>query len=246
LAGAAFDSAVSVNVMLIPILSAIVTGYFLGALPFGFLVARAKGINIFEHGSKSPGATNVKRVLGEKFGAGGRRAGNFVFALDALKGALAAGWPYAVYWHCLGIVYEPPAAGHPLPPDLAPAWLWAAIAGLAGALLGHSFSCFTRFKGGKGIATGAGGYLVLMPLSLVLAVALWAGVFKTSRYVSLASILAALSLPVTSFATARLWGFPPAQIVWLSAAIGVFVTYRHRANIVRLLNGTENRFARKT
>ncbi|MDR0901514.1 MAG: glycerol-3-phosphate 1-O-acyltransferase PlsY, partial [Opitutaceae bacterium] len=232
--------------MLIPILSSAVTGYFLGALPFGFLVARSKGINIFEHGSKSPGATNVKRVLGEKLGASGKRAGNFVFALDALKGVLAAGWPYAVYWHYSGIVYGAPAAGQPPPPDMAPAWLWATIAGLAGALLGHSFSCFTRFKGGKGIATGAGGFLVLMPLSMLPAAVLWVGVFKTSRYVSLASILATLSLPVTSFVTLRLWGFPPAQIVWLSAAIGVFVTYRHRANISRLLKGTENRFARKS
>jgi glycerol-3-phosphate acyltransferase PlsY len=236
--------------MLIPIISAVAAGYFLGALPFGFLVARAKGINIFEHGSKSPGATNVKRVLGEKFGASGKRAGNLVFALDALKGALAAGWPYAVWWHCSRTVCEAAvtAAGHPQPPGAgtAQAWLWAAIAGLVGALLGHSFSCFTRFKGGKGIATGAGGFLVLMPLSIVLAASLWVGVFKTSRYVSLASILAALSLPVTSFVTARLWGFPPVQIVWLSAAIGVFVTYRHRANIARLLNGTENRFARKS
>lgn len=231
--------------MLIPIISAIVIGYFLGALPFGFLVARAKGVNIFEHGSKSPGATNVKRVLGEKFGARGRRAGNLVFALDALKGGLAAGWPYAVYWHCVRAVCETSAAGHPPPPGAAQAWLWAAIGGLAGALLGHSFSCFTRFKGGKGIATGAGGFLVLMPLSIALAASLWVAVFKTSRYVSLASILAALSLPATSFVTARLWGFPPVQVVGLSAAIGVFVTYRHRANIVRLLNGTENRFARK-
>lgn len=231
--------------MLIPIISAVVIGYFLGALPFGFLVARSKGINIFEHGSKNPGATNVKRVLGEKFGASGKRAGNLVFALDALKGAVAAGWPYAVYWHCSCVVGEPSAAGHPPPSGAAQAWLWAAIAGLVGALLGHSFSCFTRFKGGKGIATGAGGFLVLMPLAIALAASLWVVLFKTTRYVSLASILAALSLPVTSLATLLLWGFPPVQIVWLSAAIGVFVTYRHRANIVRLLNGTENRFARK-
>ncbi|MDR0352024.1 MAG: glycerol-3-phosphate 1-O-acyltransferase PlsY [Opitutaceae bacterium] len=233
--------------MLLSIISAVVIGYFLGALPFGFLVARAKGINIFEHGSKSPGATNVKRVLGERFGAGGKRAGNLVFALDALKGALAAGWPYAVYWHCsrAAVVAATSAAGHPPPSGAAQAWLWAAIAGMVGALLGHSFSCFTRFKGGKGIATAAGGFLVLMPLPVALAVSLWVGVFKTSRYVSLASILAALSLPLTGLATARLWGFPPVQIVWLSAAISVFVIWRHRANIARLLNGTENRFARK-
>ncbi|OAM88681.1 glycerol-3-phosphate 1-O-acyltransferase PlsY [Termitidicoccus mucosus] len=233
--------------MLISIISAVVIGYFLGALPFGFLVARSKGINIFEHGSKNPGATNVKRVLGEKFGASGKRAGNLVFALDALKGAVAAGWPYAVFL-CQMLKYRlrggvVAGVNEPFETIL---WLWAAIAGLVGALLGHSFSCFTRFKGGKGIATGAGGFLVLMPLSIALAASLWVGVFKTSRYVSLASILAALSLPVTSFVTARLWGFPPVQIVWLSAAIGMFVTYRHRANIVRLLNGTENRFARKS
>ena len=78
--------------MLLPLLIAGVIGYFLGAIPFGYLVARAHGGNIFQEGSKNPGATNVKRVLGERFGPRGKRAGNWVFALDAIKGALAAGW----------------------------------------------------------------------------------------------------------------------------------------------------------
>ena len=74
-------------------LAAALIGYLLGSLPFGYVVARAHGVDIFKEGSGNPGATNVKRVLGEKFGAKGQRAGNFVFVLDAVKGALAAGWP---------------------------------------------------------------------------------------------------------------------------------------------------------
>ena len=79
--------------MLIPLLLAAVAGYLLGSLPFGWLIARKFGINIFEHGSKNPGATNVKRVLGGLFGKKGKRAGDLAFTLDALKGAAAAGWP---------------------------------------------------------------------------------------------------------------------------------------------------------
>jgi glycerol-3-phosphate acyltransferase PlsY len=105
-------------------------GYILGSLPFGYVVARAHGVNIFKEGSGNPGATNVKRVLGEKFGAKGKRAGNLVFALDAVKGALAAGWPLFTT-----------LAG-------ADARLLGLI-GVIAAVLGHSFSIFTKFKGGR-------------------------------------------------------------------------------------------------
>src|SRR3954471_4450717 len=115
--------------MLTPLLLALVVGYLLGSLPFGYLVARAKGVNIFEVGSKSPGATNVRRVLG----AG---PGNLVFTLDAIKGAAAAWWP-------LHVAYGPVLADRGVA-------LYAAVVGLLAALLGHSFSCFTKFRGGKG------------------------------------------------------------------------------------------------
>src|SRR5690606_11880011 len=109
-------------------------GYLLGSLPFGYLVAKAHGVDIFKAGSGNPGATNVKRVLGAK-------AGHTVLALDALKGAVATAWP---------LFLETPHE-----------WVLALI-GIVAAVIGHSFSIFTRFRGGKGVATAAGGLVVLM------------------------------------------------------------------------------------
>ena len=202
--------------MVTGLLIAVGVGYLLGALPFGYLVARAKGVNIFEVGSKNPGATNVRRVLG----AG---PGNLVFFLDAAKGALATAWPLLQF-----------AATDS-------ARIPTAVAGLVGALLGHSFSCFTGFRGGKGVATATGGMLVLMPWAALIGGAVWAAVFYSSRYVSLASMLAGLTMPVSSYllGQARL-------LTGLAAVIAIFVVIRHRTNITRLLNGTESRFARKT
>ncbi|CAM2908667.1 glycerol-3-phosphate 1-O-acyltransferase PlsY [Rariglobus hedericola] len=227
--------------MLIPLIIAAVTGYLLGAIPFGYLVARAYGINIFEHGSKSPGATNVKRVLGKK-------AGNTVFALDAVKGALAAGWPLLLAkWaaHQAAASVKDPAGWtvftanvKVLTPDLV---IPVAVTGLLFAVLGHSFSCFTRFKGGKGVATSAGGFIVLMPVVTLIALAVWLATFYTSRYVSLASIFAAIAMPVAAFFLKQ-----HTLVVILAAVIGAFVIILHRANIKRLLSGTENRFVKKS
>ena len=226
--------------MLIPLTIAAVVGYLLGAIPFGWLVARAHGINIFEHGSKSPGATNVKRVLGKK-------AGNTVFALDALKGALASGWPMLVArWAATQASNVRDASGWTvytanvkvLTPELV---VPVAVTGLLFAVLGHSFSCFTRFKGGKGVATSAGGFVVLMPIVTVIALAVWLVTFYGSRYVSLASILAAVAMPIAAYFLKE-----PKLVVILAAVIGAFVIVLHRANIKRLLNGTENRFVKKS
>ncbi|MDF9828411.1 glycerol-3-phosphate acyltransferase PlsY [Ereboglobus sp. PH5-5] len=219
--------------MLIPILASIVAGYFLGALPFGYVVSRAKGVNIFEEGSKNPGATNVLRVLSQKFGEPGRRLGIMVFVLDALKGAVATGWP----WIAFKMGVWDAAYDH---------WDVVSLIGLGAALLGHCFSCFTRFKGGKGVATGAGGFMVLMAPSLLIALLVWWVVFQTTRYVSLASILATVSLPVSSCTMWCLWGWPPFSVVIISAGAAIFVAVRHRANIGRLMRGTENKFVKKT
>jgi glycerol-3-phosphate acyltransferase PlsY len=218
--------------MLFPILISIVAGYFLGALPFGFMVSRAKGVNIFEEGSRNPGATNVLRVLSAKFGKPGKRLGILVFALDALKGATATAWPAIAFR--MG-VWDAPWEH----------WDVVSLLGLASALLGHSFSCFTRFRGGKGVATGAGGFMVLMPVSIVIALLLWWLLFEKTRYVSLASILATASLPVTSGVFWCIWRWPPFSVVVISAAATVFVAVRHRTNIARLIKGTENKFVKK-
>ena len=211
--------------MFTPFLIAAILGYFLGAIPFGFLVARARGVNIFEVGSQSPGATNVKRVIG-------RGPGNLVFALDALKGAVAAGWPLVAF--ALG--------RHGAIGGMAD-WLQAnevAVTGLGGALLGHSFSCFTRFKGGKGVATGAGGFLVLLPIPTLIGAVVWVVAFYASHYVSLASILAAVAVP----AAAVILGHP-AIVNVIAVAVCGFVVIRHRTNIVRLCKGTEHKFIKK-
>src|ERR1700678_1092524 len=137
--------------MLVPLALAAASGYLLGALPFGYLVARSRGVNIFEVGSGSPGATNVRRVLG-------RGPGNLVFFLDALKGAPAAALPLLLSRAYL--LRPPPASAAPAQ-GVDPAIVLGCV-GLALAIVGHSFSCFTRFRGGKGVATAAGGLLVLM------------------------------------------------------------------------------------
>src|SRR5688572_4985932 len=211
--------------MLTPLLIALAIGYLLGSLPFGYLVARSKGVNIFEVGSKNPGATNVRRVLGSG-------PGNLVFFLDALKGAVATGLPLAVK----GIQGD----------SCECTWDEArtfAVAGLVGALLGHSFSCFTKFRGGKGVATATGGLLVLMPYVVLIGAAVWIVTFYSSRYVSLSSILAAVALPVAAFFLNYL--VEQRLLFWLTVLIALLVVVRHRANIQRLMAGTESKFVKK-
>jgi glycerol-3-phosphate acyltransferase PlsY len=175
-------------------------------------------VDIFSVGSRSPGATNVRRVLGTG-------PGNAVLFLDILKGAVAAGWPLLVVWGAMSAWAAPRILGY---------------VGLAAALVGHSFSCFTRFRGGKGVATAAGGLVVLMPLVAASSATLWLILFFASRYISLASIVAAASLPALAYA------FRQGTIAMgVAALIALFVVVRHRANIARLLSGTEKRFERK-
>lgn len=213
------------------LLIALAVGYLLGSLPFGYLVARSKGVNIFEVGSKNPGATNVRRVLGSG-------PGNLVFFLDALKGAVATGWPLIqVNWSRENGQFTSFSTGFHTGD---PAATQAAVAGLMGALLGHSFSCFTRFRGGKGVATAAGGLLVLMPVALLIGAVAWAVTFFTTRYVSLASLFASIAIPVAAFVLHE-----QRILVWLTILIAVLVIVRHRANIQRLMAGTESRMARK-
>ena len=197
------------------ILTAVLAGYLLGALPFGYLVAKSKGVDIFKVGSGNPGATNVKRTLG----AG---AGNTVLALDVLKGALATAWPL-------------------LPLLDTPHEEVLQLIGVVAAVLGHSFSVFTRFKGGKGVATAAGGLFVLMPAACLIAGAAWVAAFYAFRYVSLASILAAVAIIVTSW----LRGYHVATSV-IATVLAVFVIVRHHSNIRRLLAGTEPKFVKQT
>lgn len=196
-------------------------GYLIGSVNFAVLVAKKHGIDILKEGSGNPGATNVKRVLG-------KGPGNLVFALDVLKGFVGAGLPYLL----LRI--------NPNDLFINEIFFIVCVAAFAGTLLGHCFSCFLKFKGGKGVASTIGGLLVLLPVPILIGAAIWGIVFLLSRYVSLASLALGVSLPVSCFFLKY-----DQPRFWFAAAIAAFNIWTHRANIGRLLNGTENRFVKK-
>lgn len=204
-------------------------GYLIGSVNFAVLVAKKHGVDILKEGSGNPGATNVKRVLG-------KGPGNLVFALDALKGFVGAGLPtlvgYVIATQGIDFVIQGDAFVH-------------GVAGFVGTLLGHCFSCFLKFKGGKGVASTIGGLLVLLPIPILIGAAIWGVVFMLSRYVSLASIALGVSLPLSCWLlplfTKLTFGQPE---FWFAAAIAAFNVWTHRSNIGRLLAGTESRFVK--
>lgn len=192
-------------------------GYVVGATPFGYLVAKLKGIDIREVGSKNIGATNVWRTLGPAYGLP-------VFILDALKGWLPA-WG-AMSW-MLG-----DGAGTTV------ATLGGMVAGMA-AVLGHNFTFWLKGRGGKGVATSAGVLLGLAPLAVGIAAIVWALLFFTCRYSSLASLGAALAVPLSMAALmARAGAWNPA-LLGFGIVLCLLTFVRHKANIARLLAGTE-------
>ena len=241
-------------------LVSVVVGYLLGSFPTGYLVGRRHGIDIREHGSRNMGATNVVRVLGKK-------PGYIVFFCDAIKGLLAV--RLAVWWAYRAVVKR--AMDDPVffkslidydalkSPSLNALFTqisvhYASIAALAGILaglaciLGHNFPVWLRFRGGKGVATTIGVILGLMPAAFAVAVGVWIISFFALRYVSLASLLAAAALPVSVWWLTRASGpisGPAAPMFWFSVVAALLIFWRHRANIGRLLNGTEPRFDRK-
>ena len=191
----------------------VLASYLLGAVPTSYIAGRlARGIDLREHGSGNLGATNVFRVLGWRTAAP-------VFLVDIFKGWLPA--------------YLFPRL------DGSAGWEWALVYGAA-AIVGHVFSVFVGFRGGKGVATGAGVFLALAPAAVLVALVVWLGVLLALRIVSLASILAASVLPLLVFLTR---GAGP--VLWLSLGLAAFVVFAHRANIRRLLRGEEHRFGRR-
>src|SRR6185437_794522 len=187
--------------------------YLLGSIPTGFLVARARGVDIRTVGSGNIGATNAFRVLGKGLGI-------FVLLMDALKGWIA--------------VQIGAALVNQLLPG-APLEYLRITAGIA-AILGHNFTCWLHFKGGKGIATTAGVLLALAPWSLAIILSLFIILFVTTRYVSIGSIAAAFVLPFATWFTTKETG-----LTVVTGAMGALAILKHRKNIHRLLNGTENR-----
>lgn len=198
-----------------PSLLLMALAYFTGSIPTGLFITRiVKGINIREHGSQNIGATNVFRVVGKKWGI-------LVFFLDALKGAF--------------------------PVVLFPAFLdsslretsWPLGFGIS-AILGHTFSPWLSFKGGKGVATSLGVFLAAAPLPAALTFGLWILIFWGTHIISIASLSAALTFPLLCFLTVRHSAFFP-TLFPVSLLLMVFIFYTHRANIGRLLRREEKK-----
>jgi glycerol-3-phosphate acyltransferase PlsY len=213
----------------------VVIGYLLGSLPAGFLVARCKGIDIRKHGSGNIGATNVFRTLGKKLGI-------FVFVCDALKGVAAVVLAeeilsrHPIIWQS-EVIHQADLIKETI--RFMPMSVAGIIAGVA-CILGHNFPVWLKFKGGKGVATSLGVVFGLVPLAGAVAFAIWGIVLFATGYVSLASIIGALAVPATVAFTARGSDRTPLLVFTVLAAL--LIVLRHRANIQRLANGTENNF----
>lgn len=195
--------------------------YLLGAIPFGLLIGKIYGKDIRQEGSRNIGATNVTRCIGPW-------QGKLCFLLDFLKGTVPTA--ATLLWLLPGVTWAPLAAG-------------------AAAVAGHMFPVYLKFKGGKGVSTAAGVAVALAPYPLLAAAVTWGAVFLLFRYVSLASITASIMLPLAAvFCGIFHWGTESARsgiTILFLALTGALSIYRHRTNIQRLCNGTENRFVKK-
>lgn len=185
---------------------ALILSYLLGAVPFGVLVGKARGIDIRSVGSGNSGATNVWRTLGPV-------AGTTVFILDVLKGFAA------------------PLIGRAL---IGPQEYWWIALCAAMAIIGHTLSLFLRFRGGKGIATGLGAALGLMPVPALITWGVWSGVLLVTRMISAASIAACITLPIVAW-----WMGTPLPFVIVIAVLAIVALIKHIPNMQRMAAGTE-------
>ncbi len=189
----------------------VLTAFFLGSLPFGHWLALVRGIDLRNQGSGNTGATNVGRVLGKKWGI-------FVFVLD-----LGKGWIAVALAKSVGNLPE----------------TWSVTVGVF-AVLGHVFSPWLGFRGGKGVATSAGILIGLAPWVALGVALVWFLTFQMSRTVSVASLCAATAFPLFVF-----WLMPEQKVFqWISIGMTVLVWFRHRDNLKRLFQGKENRFVK--
>ena len=204
-----------------PVIAAIVAAFIIGAVPFGYLVARAYGIqDIRQHGSGNIGATNVYRVVGGKAAA-------WVFTADIGKGVVAV-----LLARYIASLFALPWVSNEL------FFVLCAIA----AILGHIFTPFLGFKGGKGVNTALGTMACLLPLECLMALVMFALIFFAFRIVSLASILATCSLFFILLAEAKLLDRPVPTVYYdVAAVLAALILFTHRSNIVRLLSGKEKR-----
>ena len=205
-------------------LGSAIGSYLLGSIPTGFLWAKARGIDIRLVGSGNIGATNVMRTLG-------KGPGILVLLLDAAKGFLPVYFA-PIIANSVTAASASSAAHAAVTPDRSALQIVCCLSVIAG----HNWTCWLRFKGGKGVATSAGALLAFLPLPLLCALGVWLIVFGIGRYVSLASISAAVAIPIATWLIER-----NAILVTFTAVLGVVAIYKHKSNIQRLLAGTENR-----
>ena len=198
-------------------------GYLFGSFPAGYFAGRIAGVDIRSVGSGNIGATNVLRVLGKRWGYA-------VFFVDTFKGFPSVRLAFFLAEHLTF------ARTHAV---------YFAILAAVMCVIGHTCPVWLRFKGGKGVATSAGAIFGLMPLAAVIIFLVWVVVFEITRYVSVASLVAALALPVTVALLIR-WGIIKGPgLLYFSTVLAILVVWRHRSNFSRLLKGTEQRFTRK-
>jgi glycerol-3-phosphate acyltransferase PlsY len=201
-------------VVLLNLVTFFLAAFFIGSIPFGYIISRVRGVDIRLHGSGNVGATNVGRTLGKK-------AGLVTLVLDAIKGASGS----ALGYYC------------PNPP-LSPEF-FVPLTGIC-AMYGHCYSPFLRFNGGKGVAAGMGAFFVIAPLATAISIPVFLIAIKLSRYVSIASISAALSLPV-SIALLSSQSPPPTALAASLLAVCLVIA-RHGGNIARISKGIETKF----
>jgi len=198
-------------------------GYLIGSVPAGYIAGRVAGVDIRSVGSGNVGATNVLRVLGKRYGYP-------VFVFDFLKGAAAVEISILIY----GVSH-----GAQMNRDLC------AILGGVSCVIGHSYPVWLRFKGGKGVATSAGAVFALIPVAGLIVGVVWIVTFELSRYVSLASIAAVVALPISVGTMLYLKKINGPVFLYFSICLALVVVWRHRSNLSRLKQGTEQRFRPK-
>lgn len=198
-------------------------GYLLGSIPAGYLAGRIAGIDIRDSGSGNIGATNAVRVLGKRYGYP-------VFAMDFLKGLAA-------------VIIASLVAKNA---ELTERWvqIFGVTAGVC-SVLGHAFPIWLKFKGGKGVATSVGVIFGLMPVAALIVLGVWILAFELSRYVSVASIIAALALPIAVLLVSHRQRSDNAVVFYFSLCLTAVIILRHRSNLGRLMRGTEPRFRRR-
>jgi glycerol-3-phosphate acyltransferase PlsY len=199
----------------------IITGYFLGSLPFSFWIGKFKGVDLRKVGSGNVGATNLSRALGPGWGIS-------AFVLDLGKGLLAV-----ILAGYICNLFKTSALSLSI----------LKIIGGISSIIGHNWSMWLNFKGGKGVATSAGVFLGLAPLSLFFTVVVWLAIFVSFKYVSLASIIASISLPLWMWL--GIGGKVALPIIIFSCIVSILIIIRHRSNIKRLIQGKENKMGKK-